>query len=211
MLDGGGFLVDVLMDGEERQYSTDPHDDRDAAVREAERWIHWYEHVSSGLVESIYYIVAIPDTWAGPRPGAHSLSGLQMKIGRSKNVEKRLGDLQTGAVGQLVIHAMEPGSSERERALHEQFREDRRQGEWFVCSPALQKHAMDTWARHRVLPPEHQHKMLELCQRIEVYRAVRKVLGTPDMVNPSLNEPWHGKVFLDLVHSSIVRGGKRLR
>jgi len=207
MVKGGSVVVDIFKDNDEKRYTTDPHQNRDKAIKEAEEWLYWCNNVSKGIVESIYYIIAVPDTWAGPPPGAHALSGLQMKIGRSKNIDKRLSNLQTGAEGQLIIHAMEPGSSSREKELHAQFSQDRRQGEWFACSPQLQKHTMETWGRHLILPPEHQQKMLELCQRITEYRAVREVLGgPPDMVNPSINEPWYGKVFLDLVHSNIAKG-----
>jgi len=35
-------------------------------------------------------------------------------------------------------------------------------------------------------------------------KSTRKVFGgTPDMINPSLNEPWAGKVFLDLTQSKL--------
>lgn len=36
-----------------------------------------------------------------------------MKIGRSNNVLKRLSNLQTGTFGQLILHALEPGGSEK--------------------------------------------------------------------------------------------------
>ncbi len=58
--------------------------------------------------------------------------------------------------------------------------------------------SFDTWEHHRMLPPEHQWKVLQLAERIGIYRAMRGVLGTPDMVNPSLNEEWYGSppIFL---------------
>jgi hypothetical protein len=56
-----------------------------------------------------------------------------------------------------------------------------------------------------VLPREHQYLVLELQDRIKILRATRKVFdGVPDMINPSLNEPWSGKVFIDLVHPSWI-------
>jgi hypothetical protein len=48
--------------------------------------------------------------------------------------------------------------------------------------------------------------MLRLPDRIHAYRVARHALGSaPDMVNPSINEPWRGKVFVDLVYSSLAK------
>lgn len=184
-------------------YSTDPFLSPDSAVEAAQTWIHWFNDVPLGTVESIYYILAVPETWPGPPPNAHAYSGLHVKIGVAKDVRKRLMNLQTGTSAQLIIHALEPGSFDVEKARHRQFESDRRQGEWFACSPELTRHIMTTWSRHRVLPPEHQRDVLMLHERIDILKRVRNVLGgAPDMINPSLKESWYGSVFVDLVYAN---------
>jgi len=46
-----------------------------------------------------------------------------------------------------------------------------------------------------------------LMARIHAYQIMRNVLGRPpDMVNPSISEPWHGSVFLDLVYTRLIKG-----
>ena len=124
-------------------------------------------------------------------------------IGRTKDVIRRWKTLRTGTSNQLIIHALEPGNLTAEQELHRRFQSDRRQGEWFACSPGLTRHVFDTWAHYRILPPEHQVLILQLADRIKILRAVRDVFdSSPDMVNPSLNESWHGKIFIDLYHKS---------
>lgn len=152
--------------------------------------------------DTVYYFLEVPETWAGPPPGAHPWSGLRMKIGRTNNVVKRLLNLQTGSSARLIMVALEPGGAKLERDRHRQFGSDRRQGEWFACSPALAQHAIDTWSRYRMLHPDHQREMLRLIERIEILKGVRKLFnGPPAMINPSLNESWEGSWFVDLVHA----------
>jgi hypothetical protein len=202
----GRFSVRVHQDDFKFVYETAAYATEEAAIEDAKRWLHWSDNLAAGNAESIYYILVIPDTWPGPPPGAHPFAGLHMKIGRTNNVMKRLPNLQTGASGELIIMALEPGNAAIEQERHRQFAEERRQGEWFVCSPELCRHAMRTWGRNNLLPPEHQRAMLRLADRIHAYRAMRHALGrAPDMVNPSINEPWHGNVFVDLVYSSIAK------
>jgi len=81
-------------------------------------------------------------------------------------MNRRVQNLQTGTSGDLIVYALEPGSVEREVELHEEFREERRSGEWFSASPELTKHVYLTGKRHRMLPPEHQFKVLQLFDRI---------------------------------------------
>jgi hypothetical protein len=110
-------------------------------------------------------------------------------------------NLGTGTSGKLIIHALEPGDAKVERMRHKRFESDRRQGEWFACSPELTDHIFETWSHYRVLPREYQHLVLALAHRIKILRSVRRVFnGAPDMINPSLNEPWAGNVFIDLTH-----------
>ncbi|MDB9303996.1 GIY-YIG nuclease family protein [Nodularia spumigena CS-591/12] len=204
--DGSGQYFAEVSDPEaEIFYSTYKYPTHHQATEDARKWIHWFEKIRSGTVESIYYILAVPETWAGSPPGIHPYFGLQVKIGRTKNVLRRLQNLRTGTSGQLIIHALEPGGSDVERIRHKQFELDRRQGEWFACSPLLTKHILEIWGHYRVLPREHQYLVLELHERIKILRSVRKVFGgAPDMINPSLNEPWFGSVFIDLVHPRWV-------
>lgn len=60
------------------------------------------------------------------------------KIGFTKgDVEKRMKGLQTGAAGELRLIAMQPGTQETERRLHERFAEQRLHGEWFEMNEPL--------------------------------------------------------------------------
>lgn len=60
------------------------------------------------------------------------------KIGFTRgDVLKRLRSLQTGAAGELKLIAMQPGTPETERALHERFAEQRLHGEWFEMNEPL--------------------------------------------------------------------------
>jgi hypothetical protein len=156
-VEGGTFVVDVVglgLDG--FKYTTDVADSGDAALAAADRFTTWFENAPGGRAESLYYILAVPITWPGPPPGAHPYSGLHVKIGRTMDVERRLAKLRTGTNDLLIVHALEPGDAATERRRHEQFRDERRQGEWFACSPALAMHMLATWERNNILPPEHQ-------------------------------------------------------
>ena len=183
-------------------YETGPCDTRAASHDAAQNWLHWYSNVSTGTVESIYYIVSVPDTWPGPPDGCHRYSGLRVKIGRARDVKKRLADLRTGTPTDLIIHALEPGSPQIERQRHDEFQADRRQGEWFSCSPSLTAHILNTWERNNALPIEHQIEILRLQDRIDMLMGARQAVGGAfDMINPSLDERWHGSVMVDLAYS----------
>ena len=167
-------------------------------------WKTWAELAPQGQAESIYYILAVPINWIGPPPGAHRYSGLHFKIGRSKNVLSRIRDLRTGTSDDLIIHAMEPGSSMIEAELHQRFQSERRQGEWFAASPALSRHVYAVWQKNLLLPPEHQQKLVAFANKSRMLAEVRAAGFNFDMVNPSLNEPWVGSVFVDLTNPNIV-------
>ncbi len=197
----GQYVGEVNNPDQEIFYSTYKYPTHYQAVEDARKWIDWFENCPSGNVESIYYILCVPETWAGSPSGAHAYSGLHVKIGRTKNVLRRVQNLRTGTSGKLIIHALEPGGAKVERMRHKRFESDRRQGEWFACSPELTDHIFSTWSHYRVLPREHQHLVLALAHRLKILRSVRKVCnGAPDMINPSLNEPWTGNLFIDLTH-----------
>jgi hypothetical protein len=203
----GRYVVEIPGDDGLILYKTEPCPNRERALESARVWLQWFKNAPQGRAESIYYVLTVPETWPGPALGGHKYSGLHFKIGRSRDVRKRVNNLQTGTSGDLFLHAMEPGSSQRERELHEQFKSERRMGEWFSASPVLTKHVWETWRRHRILPPEFQAKMFVLMERIRVYQAIRHMLGRPpDMVNPSISEDWHGTVFVDLVYTRLLRG-----
>jgi len=206
----GRYVTDVFLDNGEFYFTTEHFDSRKSAHEWVTNWAHWANNLFSGFVESIYYILQVPDTWAGPAPTAHPYNGLFIKIGRTNNVLKRLSNLQTGTYGDLIIHALEPGGSQRERELHKQFAHLRRHGEWFSCSEELTKHVITTWYKNKMLPPKHQYKLLEMTDRVKAYRQVREIIGgTPDTVNPSLHEDWHGTTFVDLVYSSLAKSGNK--
>ncbi|MGO9586864.1 MAG: GIY-YIG nuclease family protein [Limisphaerales bacterium] len=145
--------------------------------------------------------------WPGPPPRGHRYSGLHFKIGRTTDVLKRLQNLRTGTSDDLIIDALEPGDALIEVERHRQFASDRRKGEWFAASPVLCRHVFETWKKYRILPPEHQRKVLSFVERSDIYSRLRTSGFKFDMINPSLNEPWFGSVFVDLVYTSLLRGG----
>ena len=183
-------------------YETERCRSKEAALDAGRKWQHWYSNVPSGTVESIYYIVSVPDIWPGPHEGGNRYSGLRVKIGRARDVRRRLADLRTGTSADLIIHALEPGSPQLERQRHDEFQADRRQGEWFSCSPPLMAHIFKTWERNNALPPEHQIEILRLQDRIDMLMAARRAVGGSfDMINPSLEEGWRGTVLVDLAYA----------
>ena len=205
----GKFIADIHLDNGEYYFTTEHF----PTFKEAEEWVtnwcDWANKVSLGAIDSIYYVIQVPDSWAGPPKNAHPLHGLFIKIGRSKNVLQRLQNLQTGTYGELIIGALEPGGSTRESELHKKFSHLRRHGEWFSCNEELFLHVFRTWYRNKMLPPEHQQKMLTLGERSNAYRYMRDIIGgAPDTVNPSLDDEWHGTTFVDLVYSSLARSLK---
>ena len=183
-------------------YTTDPCENSELALCDARDWLEWYSGASRGTVETVYYIVAVPSAWAGPPDGSHRYSGLRVKIGRAKDVMRRLANLRTGTSEDLIIHALEPGSPRIEAQRHQQFASDRTHGEWFRCSPKLETHIIETWIRNNALPREHQVEVMILQERIDSLIEARRLLGgTPDMVNASLEEPWNGRVLVDLAYA----------
>jgi hypothetical protein len=201
----GKFVADIHRDNDEYYFTTEHFSTYKKVEEWVTCWCNWANRVSLGDIDSVYYIIQVPDTWAGPPKGAHPLHGLFIKIGRSKNVIQRLRNLQTGTYGQLIIAALEPGGSIRESELHKEFSHLRRQGEWFSCNEVLFKHIFTTWYKNKMLPPEHQLQMLKLGQRSNDYRIMRDIIGgVPDTINPSLKDEWHGTTFVDLVYSSLA-------
>jgi len=61
-------------------------------------------------------------------------SGPYVKIGTTKLLGKRLGELQTGNPKRLLVLAVGHGCEREERLLHTRFAKLRVQGEWFVLS-----------------------------------------------------------------------------
>lgn len=208
IIENGKYVFDMFLDTGEFYYTSHAFDTREDAKSWMEEWQIWANNVSSGKVSSIYYILQVPDTWVGSSDKNNPYSGLYVKIGRSNNVLKRLSNLQTGAFGQLILHALEPGGSEKENYLHEKFSNERRQGEWFVCTKELTKHIFTTWFKNKMLPPEHQIKIMQLAERIGIYSHVHTLMGgKPDLVNPSISEPWECEkyVLVDMIYSSLAK------
>lgn len=63
--------------------------------------------------------------------------GERVKIGRAKDVNRRLGELRPGSAQPLNLIAAVPSHGELESAIHEKFAKYRIQGEWFALSPEL--------------------------------------------------------------------------
>ena len=208
---GGMYVADVRFDDQDEVlHTTDPAANAEDARLVGESWLEWFDGLSDGRVESIYYILAIPETWPGPPPGTQPYSGLHFKIGRARDVRKRVQNLRTGTSSKLIVHALEPGSGELEATRHRQFASDRRQGEWFSASPVLVRHVFDTWKRHRAMHPDDRAEVWALMDRIDILRGVRATFGrAPEAINPSLNEDWPDYTFIDLVYANPLwkKGG----
>jgi hypothetical protein len=61
-----------------------------------------------------------------------------VKIGFAADPWKRLSKIQSDTPSAVELLAVEEGDTKRERALHRQFKDDWRRGEWFNYGPALQ-------------------------------------------------------------------------
>jgi hypothetical protein len=90
-----------------------------------------------------------------------------VKIGRTNNLQKRLGDIQRmGPVPLEVLWCLE-GGHELEKALHRHLRKRRKHGEWFdlgnnpvvAVSEALEALGHGQLANHQVDPPEEPEPM----------------------------------------------------
>jgi len=68
--------------------------------------------------DSVVYVV-------GPTEGA------TVKIGTTRDIEKRVSGIQNGNPALMVVHWTCPGSVELESYLHRAFQARRRRGEWF--------------------------------------------------------------------------------
>ena len=58
-------------------------------------------------------------------------AGRNVKIGYSKNVNQRLQQLSTASPSPIQLIAVVPGDRQLEQELHQEFRKQRKIGEWF--------------------------------------------------------------------------------
>jgi hypothetical protein len=64
------------------------------------------------------------------------------KIGWSRNVKRRLFDIQKHAPEKLVLYSLFPAEETTERKLHRRFKRLRLHGEWFALT-----HSLKDWVR----------------------------------------------------------------
>lgn len=81
----------------------------------------WRERAKEQAASCVYAI---------GKPGSSCI-----KIGTSRDVDRRLNQLQAGDPSQLAVLWQAPGGAEVERALHERFAGNRLHGEWFDFGP----------------------------------------------------------------------------
>lgn len=67
----------------------------------------------------------------------HAPEAGRIKIGYSKDCDRRVGDFTVGCPVELNLLTTAEGSQQDEHALHRTFRDLRRRGEWFEASPSL--------------------------------------------------------------------------
>jgi len=202
------FVCDYIFN-DEVAFSSETYEKPEDAIIEVRKWHKWQNGLPSGTTDSIYYIIEIPETWSGSMSPKNLFFGLRVKIGRTKNIQKRVQNLQTGSSGELVICALEPGGQNRENELHKIFKSERRQGEWFVCTAKLVDHIKAIHLKNKMLPPKHFSKLQNLISRANIYHDLKNYMGKePDIVNPSLDDDWGAAnyVFMDLVNGPPKRG-----
>lgn len=64
-------------------------------------------------------------------------SGSQIKIGIAVDPVRRMASLQTAQAKRLRLLGTCAGGREKERELHDQFKDARMRGEWFKATPGL--------------------------------------------------------------------------
>lgn len=69
--------------------------------------------------------------------------GKEVKIGTTTNLQKRLSTLQVCSAEKLKVVATFEGGKELETSLHEKFKEDRINGEWFRYSRNIKGFLID--------------------------------------------------------------------
>ena len=84
----------------------------------------------------------LPEKWAEEDESSqvyfmHAKNLGLVKIGFSKNVERRLTTLQTSCPDELELLKTIPGGRSVEEELHSRFEDYRQTGEWFKASPEL--------------------------------------------------------------------------
>lgn len=97
------------------------------------------------LVALLLTLCAAPAS-AKPLPGIPTTPGVYalqcvpglVKIGRARNIAQRMRELQTGCPYELKLLAVLSRDPNDEAAFHRRFARDRRHGEWFILSPAVQ-------------------------------------------------------------------------
>jgi hypothetical protein len=70
-------------------------------------------------------------------------AGGPIKIGFSKDPQKRLSEIQTGYPRELMILAIMPGGRVQEREIHRRFGMNRMFGEWFKDDEKLMKFVLE--------------------------------------------------------------------
>jgi hypothetical protein len=63
-----------------------------------------------------------------------------VKIGFSRNVPKRKYSVQSSCPVPVRVIGLMKGTEATEKDLHKRFREDQRQGEWFLLSPKIREY-----------------------------------------------------------------------
>lgn len=75
-------------------------------------------------------------------------AGDRIKIGWSRHVATRIGQLQVGNPDPVTLLATMPGGVSKERELHRRFAHARLAGEWFTATPDLEEFVTALCAGH---------------------------------------------------------------
>jgi hypothetical protein len=84
-----------------------------------------------------------------------------IKIGRARDVARRVRTLQTASAAPLVLLGVIPGDGKVERRLHRRFAANRIRGEWFRATPELLAH-IDALTRPPAAEPLTPERAREL-------------------------------------------------
>lgn len=87
-----------------------------------------------------------PGSWDNPSGWVYFIASpchRYVKIGCSRNAERRLKRLQVSHYGKLYLIVAIEGNTVLEADLHERFREHRTNGEWFLMTPEIESFIKD--------------------------------------------------------------------
>lgn len=146
-----------------------------------------------------------------------------IKIGKAADVQKRLGQLQTGNASQLKLMGTIECSSEMEaleleRKLHEMFKDLRVRGEWFRCSQNLRNFIRASCSKDKKSASRALRKHKEQIKKKHFHKGIITIKGinydfrdAKNIVTQYLKLPkeWDNETFLTELRNMGFKGDYR--